>query len=168
MADEAGDQTDRAPRPGEARFSANLDGSPDAGLTFIGEIRSPWHERAECPKNMRMARERGGGASVTVFKPFNEALHGLKPGDWVFLLSFLDRADRDLALQVPRHADGPRGTFTLRSPVRPNPIGLHLVQLVAIDMEAGQLTLDAIDVLDATPLLDIKPYFASVDAPPGA
>lgn len=168
MNEELRDETERAPRPGEARFSAMPEGGPDAVLTFIGEIRSPWRERGDCPKNMRMARERGGGASVTLFKPFDEALHGLKAGDWVFLLSFLDRADRDLALQVPRHADGPRGTFTLRSPVRPNPIGLHLVQLVTLDSDTGQLTLDAIDVLDGTPLLDIKPYFASVDAPPGA
>jgi tRNA (Thr-GGU) A37 N-methylase len=67
---------------------------------------------------------------------------------------------------MPRHADAPRGTFSLRSPVRPNPIGLHLVRIVAIDRITGIIGIDAIDVLDGTPLVDIKPHFASVDAPP--
>ena len=53
----------------------------------------------------------------------------------------------------------------LRSPARPNPIGLHLARIEAIDIDAGILNLDAIDVVDGTPLLDIKPYFASVDRP---
>ncbi|MDY8109973.1 tRNA (N6-threonylcarbamoyladenosine(37)-N6)-methyltransferase TrmO [Fulvimarina sp. 2208YS6-2-32] len=155
-------------RHGEVRFSA-IDDSPfDAGVRFIGRIRSPWKTRADCPKNMARARERDQLAHAELFAPYGEALAGLTPGSHVFLLSFLDRSARDLALQMPRHADAPRGTFSLRSPVRPNPIGLHLVKLVAIDRDAGRLTLDAIDVLDDTPLIDIKPYLFSVDAPPQA
>ncbi|MEN3791962.1 tRNA (N6-threonylcarbamoyladenosine(37)-N6)-methyltransferase TrmO [Fulvimarina sp. MAC3] len=153
-------------RDGESRFSVNDERPWNAGLRFIGRIESPWTERSACPKNLRQARERGQRAHVVVFPPYNEALTGIESGSWAFLLSFLDRAGRDLALQMPRHADAPRGTFSLRSPVRPNPIGLHLVKLVAIDQAAGRLEIDAIDVLDGTPLVDIKPYFASVDTPP--
>ncbi|MET0257741.1 MAG: TrmO family methyltransferase, partial [Methylobacterium sp.] len=75
---------------------------------------------------------------------------------------------RDLALQMPRHAERPTSTFALRSPVRPNPIGLHLVRLLAIEADGAILTIDAIDLLDGTPIVDIKPYFASVDRPPEA
>ncbi len=69
-------------------------------------------------------------------------------------------------MQKPRHAPAARGTFALRSPVRPNPIGLHVVGLTGLVVEAGIITLDAIDVLDGTPVIDVKPYFAGTDAPP--
>ncbi|RFC65213.1 tRNA (N6-threonylcarbamoyladenosine(37)-N6)-methyltransferase TrmO [Fulvimarina endophytica] len=157
--------SDETRREGERVFSLP-DAAPfDAGLRFIGRIVSPWTERSACPKNMRQARERGQAARVELFPPYQEALAGLEAGSPIFLFTFLDRARRDLALQMPRHADSARGTFSLRSPVRPNPIGLHLVELVAVDRENGLLSIDAIDVLDGTPLLDIKPYFESVDRP---
>ncbi|MEX6505429.1 SAM-dependent methyltransferase [Jiella sp. M17.18] len=159
------DPSFRAPRPGEKRFDREAVAYDDAGLVFIGRIRSSWVSRAGCPKNRRAALEAGQPAAVEVDAPWREALPGLEAGAWIFCLTWLDRAQRDLALQVPRHADGPRGTFTLRSPVRPNPIGLHLARIVGIDQTSGRLEIDAIDVLDGTPLLDIKPYFATVDSP---
>lgn len=156
------------PRPGEVRFAAPVPAYDDAGLVFIGRVRSPWTDRSACPKNIGAARERGQPATVEVDAAFRPALAGLAAGSFVHLLTWLDRATRDLALQMPRHASGPRGTFSLRSPVRPNPIGMHLVRIVAIDSEAGILTIDAIDVLDGTPLLDLKPFLASVDVPPSS
>ena len=80
----------------------------------------------------------------------------------------MDRARRDLIVQRPRNTTGPIGVFALRSPVRPNPIGLGVVKLVAFDANAGCLTIDAIDCLDGTPLIDIKPYYASTDSVPEA
>lgn len=80
------------------------------------------------------------------------------------ILSWFDRAARDLIAQKPRHAERTSGTFALRSPARPNPIGLHVAKLVSIDQRAGLLAIDAIDALDGTPVLDVKPYFASVDS----
>ena len=155
------------------RFEGSVPAYDDAGLVFIGRIRSPWTSRAVCPKNMRAAREAQaagsgevGGCSVVLDQRWRPALADLAVGQPIFLLSFLDRADRENALQVPRHAPAPRGTFSLRSPVRPNPIGLHLATIVALDIEAGRIILDVIDVLDDTPLVDIKPYFESVDRPP--
>ena len=165
--------TDSARRHGEIRFEGPPPAYDDAGLVFIGRIRSPWTTRAECPKNMRTARDAvaargddGPGCCVLLGARWRPALDDLVIGQPIFLLSFLDRADREIAVQMPRRAAAPRGTFSLRSPVRPNPIGLHLATIVTLDRDAGLLTLDAIDVLDDTPLLDIRPYFESVDRPP--
>ncbi|RVA76276.1 tRNA (N6-threonylcarbamoyladenosine(37)-N6)-methyltransferase TrmO, partial [Mesorhizobium sp. M7A.F.Ca.CA.001.08.2.1] len=84
------------------------------------------------------------------------------------ILSWLHHAPRDLIVQKPRHAAEAKGVFSLRSPARPNPIGLHVARLVGLDQNTGRIDLDAIDVLDGTPVIDIKPYFASTDAIPEA
>ncbi len=135
----------------------------DAHVVFIGTIHSPWKSRAECPKNLRQARERNRPATVSVASPYRPGLAGLEPGGTVILLSWLGHAPRNLIVQKPRHAEHPRGTFSLRSPARPNPVGLHVVKLLSIDAKAGMLTIDAIDVLDGTALIDIKPWFATTD-----
>ncbi|WP_156417814.1 tRNA (N6-threonylcarbamoyladenosine(37)-N6)-methyltransferase TrmO [Aureimonas sp. AU4] len=155
-------------REGELRFTVDPALRDDARLAFIGRLESPWRERGSCPRNMREARERAGAHTfrALIDLPFRTALQDLRAGDHVFLLTWLGKARRDLALQMPRHATAPRGTFSLRSPVRPNPIGLHLVKLVSIDGPGGSLEFDALDVLDGTPLLDIKPYLPSVDHAP--
>lgn len=142
-----------------------MPGHDDAGLVFIGRFRSAFSTRDECPKNRRAALEAGSPGRLEVDRPWREALEGLSAGDHIFCLSWLHGAARDLALQKPRHAETARGTFSLRSPVRPNPIGLHLARIESLDLDAGIVCLDAIDVVDGTPLLDIKPYFASVDRP---
>lgn len=152
-------------RAGEIAFDLDPALASDAALAFVGIVRSPWTDRARCPRNLREARERGGAADVHIEPVFRPALEGLVAGSWLHLLTWLQHSRRDLALQMPRHADTPRGTFSLRSPVRPNPIGLHLVRIVEIDAATGVLRIDAIDVLDGTPLLDIKPYLPSVDRP---
>ncbi|WP_152045956.1 tRNA (N6-threonylcarbamoyladenosine(37)-N6)-methyltransferase TrmO [Aureimonas psammosilenae] len=153
-------------REGEVRFINEAPFAPDGQLRFIGRVRSPWRSRSDCPKNLREARERGGSALLEIAAPYRPALSGLAPGQWIMLLTWLHEARRDLALQAPRHAAEPRGTFSLRSPVRPNPIGLHLVRIVGLDASTGSIAIDAVDVLDGTPLLDIKPYLPSVDIPP--
>lgn len=140
----------------------------DARIVFIGRVRSPWTSREDCPKNMREARERGVQASVEIDAPYRDGLAGLERASHVVLLTWFDRAARNLIVQKPRHAPKASGTFALRSPVRPNPIGLHVARLASLDRATGLLTLDAIDVLDGTPLVDLKPYFASVDSVPDA
>ncbi|MCB8836536.1 SAM-dependent methyltransferase [Aurantimonas sp. VKM B-3413] len=152
-------------REGEVRFDGPPPAYDDAGLVFIGRIRSPWKTCETCPKNRRAALEAGETGVLEIDPRWRPALAGLAVGDVVWCLTFLDGADRDLALQKPRHSGDVRATFTLRSPARPNPIGLHLARIEAIDPEAGRVTIDAVDVLDGTPLLDIKPYYPSVDAP---
>ncbi len=141
--------------------------APDGHVVFIGHIASPWKSRETCPKNMRAAREAGRPAAALVDAPFRPGLAGLEGADHVVLLSWLHHAPWNLIVPKPRHATEAKGVFALRSPARPNPIGLHVVRLLSLDMAAGRLELEAIDVLDGTPLIDIKPYYASADAPAG-
>ncbi len=135
----------------------------DASLYYVGRIRTPWRRREECPKN---AHEADAQCTVELDPRWTDALKGLETATHVIVLYWMDKARRDLMLQAPRHYAEPRGTFALRSPARPNPIALAVARLVRIDR--NRLTVVGIDCLDGTPLLDIKPYFASTDAVPDA
>lgn len=157
------------PRKGEIQLDFDPEGlSADARLIFIGSVRSPWTTREECPRNMAAAREAGIEAAVCLQRPYRQGTFGLEGFSHVIILTWLDRSPRDLIVQKPRHAPGPRGVFALRSPARPNPIGLHVAAVRGIDHATGVIRIDAIDVLDGTPLLDIKPYYASTDSIPDA
>ena len=148
-------------RPGEV--AVELPNTFDAGLYFIGRIRTPWTSREQCPKN---ARESDAICTIEVDARYMAALTGLETCSHILVLYWMDKARRDLVLQAPRHYDGQRGTFALRSPVRPNPIAASVVRLLGID--GSRLSVIGLDCLDGTPLIDIKPYFASTDAVPDA
>jgi tRNA-Thr(GGU) m(6)t(6)A37 methyltransferase TsaA len=135
-------------------------------LAFIGRIGSRW-SKGNSPKNLREARAAGGRFTVQIDPPYRAGLLGLSVGDAIVVLYWMDAARRDLIVQSPAHRDGPTGTFALRSPARPNPIALAVTRLLAIQADSGTLTIDAIDAFDGTPVLDIKPWLASVDIPPG-
>jgi len=135
----------------------------DASLYFIGRIRTPWQSRAQCPKN---PRESDSICTVELDPRWTPGLKGLETVSHVLLLYWMDRTRRDLVLQVPRHYGEQRGTFALRSPARPNPIAVSVARLVRL--EGNALYVVGVDCLDNTPLLDIKPYFASTDSVPEA
>jgi tRNA (Thr-GGU) A37 N-methylase len=78
----------------------------------------------------------------------------------------MDRARRDLIVQAPRHYSEHRGTFALRSPVRPNPIAVSVARL--LEIRDNELSVVGLDCIDGTPLLDLKPYFAATDSVPDA
>ena len=105
----------------------------DAGLVFIGRIHTPWTDRLGCP---RQGRPDGPTCRIEV-------------------LYWLHLSRRDLVRQSPRNDGIARGTFSLRTPVRPNPIGTQLVMLVGV--EAGNVFVRGLDCLDDTPLIDLKP-----------
>ena len=151
-------------RPGEV--SAELPEKSDAALYFIGRIHTPWKERKECPKNAGEARERGTVCTIEVDSRWAKALAGVETCTHLWVLYWMDRSRRDLVVQVPGHYGVGRGTFSLRSPVRPNPIAMSVVQLVKV--EETKLSVIGLDCLDGTPLVDLKPYFASTDAIPDA
>jgi tRNA-Thr(GGU) m(6)t(6)A37 methyltransferase TsaA len=135
----------------------------DAELYFIGRIRTPWALREDCPKN---ARESEAICTIEVDERWAEALTDIETCSHLLVLYWMDRARRDLVLQMPRHYREPRGSFALRSPVRPNPIATSVVRLVGRNGRVLQVV--GLDCLDGTPLLDLKPYFASTDAVPDA
>ena len=135
----------------------------DAGVYFIGRIRTPWTRRKECPKN---ARESDAVCTIEVDPRYAAALYGVESCSHLLVLYWMDKSRRDLVLQAPRHYGEPRGTFALRSPARPNPIAASVATLLRIS--GNQLSVVGLDCLDGTPLIDIKPYFASTDSVPDA
>lgn len=147
----------------EGEVAVELPAQTDASLYFIGRIRTPWQRREDCPKN---ARESDAVCTVALDPRWTKGLQGLETATHVVLLYWMNQARRDLVLQSPRHYAEQRGTFALRSPARPNPIALSVARLVGIN--GNRLSVVGIDCLDDTPLLDIKPYFASTDSVPDA
>jgi tRNA (adenine37-N6)-methyltransferase len=136
-------------RPGE--IAVELPAAADAGLYFIGVIHTPWKTRRECPK-----RGDPGGpvCTITVDGRWWEGLAGLTTHKRIQVLYWLHQARRDLVLQTPYQRET-TGTFSLRSPVRPNPIASSIVDLIGID--GNVLQVRGLDCVDGTPLLDLKP-----------
>jgi tRNA (adenine37-N6)-methyltransferase len=136
-------------RPGEV--VVELPAQTNAGLYFIGVIRTPWKSRQECPKR---GSPDGPVCTLVIDERWREALTGLAGHKRVQVLYWMHRARRDLAMQTPFGKET-TGTFALRSPVRPNPIASSIVELVAIDGTNVQVR--GLDCLDGTPLIDLKP-----------
>ncbi len=137
-------------RPGEVAVAPP--DATDAGLVFIGRIRTPWTDRMDCP---RQGRRDGPVCRIELFAPWDGGLDGLEQYGSIEVLYWLDRSRRDLLRQSPKSDGTSRGTFSLRSPVRPNPIGTSLVTLVGI--EGATVLVRGLDCLDGTPLIDLKP-----------
>lgn len=132
-------------------------------LVVIGHIRTPWKRSEDCPRN---AMESDALCRVELLPRWRPGLASLDECSHVILLYWLDRADRGLLVQTPPSDNRPHGVFALRSPNRPNPIGLAVADL--LEVGDGRLSVRHVDCLDGTPLLDIKPYFASTDSKPDA
>jgi len=120
----------------------------------IGWVESPLTDRAQAPRQ----GDEGAPSAWLVFTPeVADAVRDLAPGTEVIVLTWLDRADRDVLVTQPR--DDPArpltGVFSTRSPDRPNPIGLHRVQIVAV--EGLRIQVRPLEALDKTPVIDIKP-----------
>ncbi|SEQ41593.1 tRNA-Thr(GGU) m(6)t(6)A37 methyltransferase TsaA [Faunimonas pinastri] len=139
--------------------------TPDASLVFIGRARTPWDGRTACPHNMTQARERGAASLLEIDPEWRRGLRDIVPGPAI-LLYWMHEARRDLIVQAPKKRPEPAGVFSLRSPVRPNPIALAVVEIIACDAKTGHVEIDALDCLDGTPILDLKPWIAGIDIPP--
>ncbi|MCX2724532.1 tRNA (N6-threonylcarbamoyladenosine(37)-N6)-methyltransferase TrmO [Roseibium salinum] len=124
----------------------------DARLYFIGRIHTPWNDRKDCP---RQGRTDGPECRIEIFEPWVPALQGIEDYESVEVLYWLNKARRDLIVQNPSHSERTYGTFALRSPVRPNPIGTVLAKLISVD--GPNLIVRGLDCLNGTPLIDLKP-----------
>ena len=127
--------------------------SERAELRPIAWVRSPLKEPSQAPKQ----GFEGGPDAWLEFEPgVLEALDGLAPGDRVIVLTWLDRARRDVLRVHPRddRSQPQRGVFATRSADRPNPIGLHEVRILAIDGDRVQV--NDLEAIDGTPVVDVK------------
>jgi tRNA-Thr(GGU) m(6)t(6)A37 methyltransferase TsaA len=126
----------------------------------IGRVESPLVERAAAPKQ----GDEGAPDAWLVFDDrVAEGLRDIAPGDELLLLTWLDRATRDVLVVRPRgDANRPEtGVFSTRSPDRPNPIGLHRVTVLAVD--GLRFRVANLEALDGTPVIDVKPVLGARD-----
>jgi tRNA-Thr(GGU) m(6)t(6)A37 methyltransferase TsaA len=127
----------------------------------VGVIHSPFKDTAGMP--IQPSGAAGVAGTVEVFEAFRAGLADLEGFSHIVLLYHFHRSQGfDLRI-VPFLDSRERGLFATRAPKRPNPIGMSVVKLVGI--EEGTLHIENVDILDGTPLLDIKPYVPEFDAP---
>jgi len=127
----------------------------------IGIIHSPHTNQAGMP--IQPAGAKGVAGTVEVYPEFCDGLHDLDGFSHIILLYHFHQS-KGFALEVkPFMDDVPRGLFATRAPRRPNPIGLSVVRLLRV--EGCTLHVEDVDILDGTPLLDIKPYVPAFDSP---
>jgi peptide deformylase len=136
--------------------AANLDGYQ---LVPIGRVESPLKEREQAPRQ----GDEGAPDAWLVFQPgVADGLADIAAGTEIIVLTWLDRAARDVLVTRPRDdpARPPTGVFSTRSPDRPNPIGLHRVEVLAVD--GLRILVSHLEALDGTPIVDVKPVLDKV------
>lgn len=124
----------------------------------IGYVSSPFKDTAEIPKGLGAKHEAEG--VLKIFPAFEEGLKDIEGYSHLIVLWAFDRSDGFALLVTPPTDDRSHGVFSTRSPRRPNPIGLTVVELLR--REGSSLHVHGIDMLDGTPILDIKPYLSSI------
>lgn len=129
-------------------------------LRAIGVVRSAFQERGSVPRL-------GGSAAIELYPEYLAGLRGIGKHSHLWVMVWLDRAEREILQVIPRGIDertdaNLHGVFAVRSPVRPNPIGLTLARVLRV--EGGRIDCDRLDFIDGTPVIDLKPYFLSRDA----
>ena len=128
-------------------------------LISIGRVESPLRLREEAPKQ----GDEGAPDAWLVFdEAMRDGLDGIAAGDILLVLTWLDRAERDVLRVIPRgdRSRGVQGVFNTRSPDRPNPIGLHRVTVLGVD--GARVRVRDLEALDGTPVVDVKPLLRGV------
>ena len=150
----------------------------EANVQFIGRVRSPYRERFGTPRQPTVTENVLGGCEqdgvIELFEghAYEEALADLKGFAFCWVVSWIHLNGRGWTPRVrpPRQVNASepkrRGLFATRAPHRPNPIGLSALRIVSVDAAAREVTVRGLDLLDGTPVLDIKPYVPFCDAFP--
>ena len=126
----------------------------------IGFVQSPYRETSQVPKGLGATHEADG--RLEILPEFEAGLTDIDGFSHLFVIWVFDRADGFELVGTPPCDDRPHGVFATRSPKRPNPIGLTVVQLLR--REGRVLHVRGVDMLDGTPVLDIKPYLSGIPA----
>ncbi len=124
----------------------------------IGYVRSPYRAGKEIPKGLGAKHEAEG--TLEMRPEFEPGLKDIEGFSHLFVIWAFDRSDGYELVAMPPSDNRPHGVFATRSPQRPNPIGLTVVELLS--REGPVLRVRGIDMLDGTPILDIKPYLSSI------
>lgn len=132
-------------------------------LKPIGVIHTPYKRREDIPRQGRLSSEI---CEIEVFREFVPGLKDIDQCTHLFVLFWLHLGDRSRLTATPPHDGKEHGVFATRSPSRPNPIALDIVELLGVD--GNRLKVKGMDALDGSMLLDIKPYFAGIDSFPNA
>ena len=129
-------------------------------FTPIGVIHSPFTEPAGMP--IQPSGAKGIAGTIDIFEPYAQGLKDLDGFSHLMLIYFFHRSSGFSLEAVPYLDTVPRGVFATRAPRRPNPVGISIVRLNRV--EGRVLHIENVDILDGTPLLDIKPYVPDFDA----
>jgi len=129
----------------------------------IGVIHSPYTRREDIPRQGRLSKEL---CEIEVFPEFAPALKDIEQCTHLFVIFWLNLGDRNRLTATPPLDGKEHGVFATRSPNRPNPLALDVVDL--LDVKGNRLTVRGMDALDGSILLDIKPYSAGIDSFPQA
>jgi tRNA-Thr(GGU) m(6)t(6)A37 methyltransferase TsaA len=130
----------------------------------IGIIHSPFKDLEGMP--IQPTGETSAPGTIEIYPEYAQGLKDLEGFSFIILLYHLHRVSRSSLVVTPFLDSDPRGIFATRAPGRPNPIGLSIIKLVKI--EGGMLYVENLDILDGTPLLDLKPYVPDFDWRPDA
>jgi tRNA-Thr(GGU) m(6)t(6)A37 methyltransferase TsaA len=128
-------------------------------MRAIGYVRSPYQETREVPRGLGAKHEAEG--ILEILPEFAQGLMDIEGFSHLFVLWTFDRSEGFELTGTPPSDNRPHGVFATRSPFRPNPIGLTVVELLRRD--GNQLHVRGVDMLESTPILDIKPYLSSVE-----
>ncbi|HTT64946.1 MAG TPA: tRNA (N6-threonylcarbamoyladenosine(37)-N6)-methyltransferase TrmO [Bryobacteraceae bacterium] len=131
---------------------------PKFSMQAIGHIRSPYRDTRDIPKGLGAKHKAEG--SIEILAEFEAGLTDIEGFSHLFVLWAFDRSEGFSLVGTPPSDNRPHGVFATRSPRRPNPIGLTVVELLG--REGPVLRVRGVDMLDGTPVLDIKPYLSSV------
>ncbi len=133
-------------------------------VTEIGHVHSPYREQAGTPIQPSFGDPRD--AEIHIEPEFRAGLEDLNRFNRIWVISWLDRSSSYKLRVIPYRDTVERGLFSTRAPSRPNPIGISPVRLISVDIEKCLLKVRGIDLLDGTPVLDIKPYAPRFDSHP--
>jgi len=125
-------------------------------LTFIGKVVSPLKTIENCPLQ---EDENAPEVFIEVYSKYAEAVSGLKTGARILIFTWLHKANRQTFTTHPRNDENApvKGVFATRSPARPNPIGIHVAEILEIK-DGHKIKISNLEVINGTPVIDIKPY----------